>query len=62
LPASCYNIFIDVNYRAQKDGKANPLHPAFLGILFVTGNMGGRAVETTGKIRKIEITENTLFY
>jgi hypothetical protein len=55
---------MDVNYRAHK---ANPLYPAFLEILFLTRNMEGWdgvgwGVETTGKIRKIEITENTLFY
>jgi hypothetical protein len=32
---------MDVNYRAQKDDKANPLYPVFLAILFFTENIGG---------------------
>jgi hypothetical protein len=35
------------------------LYPAFLTILLVAGNIGG--METTGKIRQIEIRENDLF-
>jgi len=36
--------------------------PAFLVILLVTGNMGEGWIDTTGKIRQIEVTENGLFY
>jgi hypothetical protein len=38
------------------------LYPAFLVILLVTGNIGGRGRETTGKIRQIEDRANGLFY
>jgi hypothetical protein len=33
-------------------------------ILLVTGNIGGRGVgvQTTGKVRQIEVTGNSLFY
>jgi len=37
------------------------VHPAFLVILLVTENIG-EGIETTGKIRQIEITANSLFY
>ena len=37
-------------------------YPVFLVILLVTGNIGGGGMETTGKIRQIEITANSLFY
>jgi hypothetical protein len=40
------------------------LYPAFLVILLVTDIIveGGGGMETTGKIRQIEGTENSLFY
>jgi hypothetical protein len=36
------------------------IYPVFLVILHVAGNIGG--METTGKIRQIAVTENSLFY
>jgi hypothetical protein len=36
-------------------------YPTFRVILLVTGNKG-RGAETTGKIRQIEIRENSLIY
>jgi hypothetical protein len=36
------------------------MYPAFLVTLLVAENIGG--METTGKIRQIEVTENNLFY
>jgi hypothetical protein len=41
------------------------VYPAFLVILLVTeniGEVGGRGLETTEKIRQIEVTENNPFY
>jgi len=38
------------------------LYPAFLVILLVTVNIGGRGDETTGQRRQIEIKANSLFY
>jgi len=45
------------------------LYPAFLVILLVTGNIGGMdgggwgvGIETKGKMRQIEVTENNLSY
>ena len=38
------------------------LDPAFLVILHVTWNIGGRGMGTAGKIRQIEVTENSLFF
>jgi len=50
---------MDVNYRAQKDDKANPLYPAFLAILFVTVNIGGDVDDR--KIGKIELQKTVSF-
>jgi hypothetical protein len=38
------------------------MYPDCLVILFVTGNIGGEGMETTGKLRQFEVTENNLFY
>jgi hypothetical protein len=41
--------------------KAAAVFPAFLVILLVSGNIGVGGMETTGKIRQIKATENSLF-
>jgi hypothetical protein len=38
------------------------LYPAFLVILLVTVEYQRGVMETTGNIRQIEVTENSLFY